>query len=381
MSVWLMVMLSGTAQAQDCDAKQLSKDLHEASPVAVARVFVKLAECDPETAEREAAFAMTKTLYGDEGMQAGLAALSVGGQAAVLDWVDGLEDHHRSETVRWLGAQCGEEPKVASFFLTARQAKNDVFLSNRWYAGLGSCRTPEIAAMLTEMIEGDQGARAADRAQYFGLLEVYSRNLGVEAIPTLRDMATSLGDPMEVRLILSAFGDAANVGSGINVEAAKAAIDAIRILGPQIPAGAADSARDILLSLGDEDLANQFAGYRWADRKTDGKYTYYAKAVERFVCKNGKEQAVLHHGMVVEDGTHWPDALQMDLQGFLTEAWELQAAAKCKGEGTITVEMTSEPLAGEAEVEGWLESRVKAFEQGAEDLDKSEVVVQESVAW
>jgi len=381
MSVWLLGALLGTANAQDCDAKQLSKDLHEASPVAVARVYVKLAECDSSIAEKEAEFAMTKTLYGDEGMEAGLAALSVGGQAAVLDWVDGLEDHHRSETVRWLGGQCGEEPKVASFFLTAREDKKDVFLSNRWYAGLGSCRTPEIAAMLTDMIEGDQGARAADRAQYFGLLEVYSRNLGVEAIPTLRDMATSLSDPMEVRLILSAFGDAANVGSGINADAAKAAIDALRTLGPQIPAAAADSARDILLSLGDEDLANQFAGYRWADRKTDGNYTYYATAVERYVCKNGKEQALFHHGNVIENGTHWPDALQMDLEGFLTTAWALQAASKCKGEGTITVEMTAEPLASEDEVEGWLESRLKAFEESAEDLHKSEVVVQESATW
>jgi len=381
MQLWLMLAQVGTAYAQDCDANPLVRDLHEASPVAVARVYLKLAECDPSVAEREAAFAMTKTLYGDEGMQAGLAALSVGGQDAVLDWVDGLEDHHRSETVRWFGGQCGKEAKVADFFVKAREAKKDVFLANRWYAGLGSCRTPQIAEMLTEMIQGDQGARAADRAQYFGLLEVYSRNLGVEAIPTLRDMATSLSDPMEVRLILSAFGDAANVGSGIDEAAAKAAVDAIRMLGPQIPPDAADSARDILLSLGDEDLANQFAGYRWADRKTDGKYTYYAMAIERFVCKNGKEQAIFHHGKLVEDGTHWPDALQMDLEGKLGSKWGLEAAAKCKGEGTIKVEMTEEPVADDKEIESWLEERVEAFEKDTKGLHKSEVVVQEDGAW
>jgi len=381
MELWVMLALTGTAGAQDCDAKQLVRDLHEASPVAVARVYLKLAECDPQSAESEAAFAMTKTLYGDEGMQAGLAALSVGGQQAVLNWVDGLEDHHRSETVRWLGGQCGEEPKVAAFFLEAREAKKDVFLANRWYAGLGSCRTPEIAAMLTEMIQGDQGARAADRAQYFGLLEVYSRNLGSEAIPTLRDMATSLSDPMEVRLIMSAFGDAANVGSGIDDEAAKAAIDAIRLLGPQIPPDAADSARDILLSLGDEDLANQFAGYRWAERKAGGKYTYYATATERYVCKNGKEQAIFHHGKILEGGTHWPDALQMDLEGALKGKWTLEGAAKCKGEGTVEVEMTDEPVADDSEIEGWIEERVEAFEKASKDLHKSEVIAEEPVDW
>ncbi len=381
MLVWLTLALVGTAQAQDCDAKQLVKDLKEASPVAVGRVYLKLAKCDPVVAEKEASFAMTKTLYGDEGMQASLAALSVGGQQAVLDWVDGLEDHHRSETVRWLGTKCEEEPKAAEFFVKARDVKKDVFLANRWYAGLGGCRTPEIAAMLTEMIEGDQGKRAADRAQYFGLLEVYSRNLGKEAIPTLRTMATSLSDPMEVRLILSAFGDAANVGSGIDEEAAKAAIQAIETLGPQIPADAADAARDILMSLGAEDLANSFAGYRWASRKDGGKYTYYVMAQEMVVCKNGKEQGYLHHGKVTEGGTHWPDSMKMDLEAKLVAKWELEAAAKCKGEGTIKVEMTNEPIADDKEIEAWLEGRQKAFVAATKDFHKAEVVAEDDHEW
>ena len=86
----LALLLSG-AQAQDCDAKQLSKDLHEASPVAVPRVFLKLAECDPSAALEEAEFAMGKTLHGDEGNQAALQALKVGAQKPVMDWVDALE--------------------------------------------------------------------------------------------------------------------------------------------------------------------------------------------------------------------------------------------------------------------------------------------------
>ena len=381
MLVWLTVVLAGSAQAQDCDANQLTKDLHAASPVAVARVYLKLAECDTGVAEKEAVFAMTKTLYGDEGMQAGLAALSVGGQAAVLDWVDGLEDHHRSETLRWLGGKCVDEPKVAAFFVTAREAKKDVFLANRWYAGLGSCRTPEVASMLGDMINGDQGARAADRAQYFGLLEVYARNLGKDAIPTLKGMATSLEDPMEVRLIMSAFGDAANVGSGIDEVAAKEAIEAIKSLGPQIPPAASDAARDILLSLGDIDLANSFAGYKWPDRKNGGNYTYYAVAKELVVCKNGKKQALLHHGKLIENGTHWPDALQMDLQDELTNKWSLEYAAKCKGEGTVTTEMTSEPIADDNALKEWLEIREKSFESETKGYDKAEVVPQDDTIW
>jgi len=381
MLVWLTLALAGSAQAQGCDAKQLALDLHEASPVAVAKVYLKLAECDGAIAADEAAFAMTKTLYGDDGMEAGLAALSVGGQDAVLDWVDGLEDHHRSETVRWFGSKCAEEPNVGKFFVEARDVKKDVFLSNRWYAGLGSCRTPEIAAMLTEMINGDQGARAADRAQYFGLLEVYSRNLGKDAIPTLTGMATSLSDPMEVRLIMSAFGDAANVGNSMDAGAAKAAIDAIRTLGPQIPADAAESARDILMSLGDEGLANDFAGYRWVDRKNGGKYTYYAMAKEMMVCKNGKEQGFLHHGKIIEGGTHWPEALKKDLEAALTSKWGLEAAAKCKGEGTIAVELTDEPVANDKEIEEWLDTRTKTFKGETKGFHKAEIVPEDETDW
>ena len=134
-AILMIGMLAPAAWAQ-CDAKQLKSDLAEASPVAVARVYLKLAECDADAALETAEEAVPRLLSGDEGNQAAVAALSVGAEAPVSKWVDGLEPDQRSATIDYLGRKCKDEPKVAAFFVSAHTKLGETFWKDRWYRGL-----------------------------------------------------------------------------------------------------------------------------------------------------------------------------------------------------------------------------------------------------
>ena len=54
MLMLLAMLTSGVAQAADCDAKQLTKDINDASPVAVARFIEVLSRRDRVQSARAA---------------------------------------------------------------------------------------------------------------------------------------------------------------------------------------------------------------------------------------------------------------------------------------------------------------------------------------
>jgi hypothetical protein len=308
------------------------------------------------------------------------AALSAGANEASRDFVDRLEPDQRSRTLDWLGGQCKDTPSIEKFFLNAKATKGEDFWKERYYRGLADCRTPGIQTLLSDAISGSEfGQSSRNRTLFFSLLEVYARNLAESSIPTLSAFCSSMEDEAEVKLVVSTFADAANVGSteGINPKAAEAATTALVKLGPSLPVDAIEAARDTLRAVEAKKEANQFAKYRWPDAWSDG-YTYAAVATEIATCKNGKEQHYLHVGEINEDGTHWPDKLASKLDGRLTETWALDHAAKCKGTSKITTEMSAEPSADHS---AWLEAKSTAFTTAAADAHKSEIVEEAPMTW
>lgn len=377
----LALLLTTAAPAQDCDARQLSKDLQDASPVAVPRTFLKLVECDEAEAAKQAEFAMGKTLYGDEGNQAALQALRVGAPTAVMNWVDDLEPDHRSQSMMWLGEQCTDVPQVGEFFVASAEQKTDAFLKERWYRGMAKCDHAGVRALLKEIVEGDKFE--LNNESKFGFIEVYARNLGKDSIPHLIKTATELSDPRDIRLVISALGDAANVGSreGINEEAAKDAIAALKNIAPTTHPEAIDQVRVTLMALGDDATAESMVKNRWPDRVKNGTYEWGVAVMNEVTCKNGKVQVYLHHGRLT-DITKWPDALEMDVEARVTDLWDLgNAAKKCKGESNLSVNMNPEPLASEEVYANFIEPYQKELELKAEGGAKVDELEEETATF
>jgi hypothetical protein len=370
-----LVALSLVAFAEpDCDAKAMGAELAEASPIAISRLYVELVQCDAKAGKKHAGEALSRMLEGNESNEAVGAALSVGAAEEVRSWMDSLEPDQRSRTIRHLGTQCSSSEAAEQFLLESHERLGSKFFEERFHRGLGDCRTAGIQALLKSALE-DEGV-VAERTQYFSILEVYSRNLGADAVPVLEQLAGELPDD-EVLLVVSAFADAANVGGtgGIDTGAAVKAVAALTALGPSFSPGIIDQARSTLDALGSPDVASSFAKYRWPEKKVDDKYVYTAVCEELVTCKNGKKQAYFHHGRFTEGGDKWPAELSGELQNILTTHWTMDAAEKCKGEGEFLVEMSQEPIAEDDEAaREWLARKIQAFRAKAGEFQKAAVI-------
>ena len=365
-----LVMFSLQAFADDCDAKAMVKELPEASPIAISRLYIELVECDAEVGKKHAGEALSRMLEGNESNEAVAAALSVGAAEEVRKWLDSLEPDQRSRTIRYLGTQCSSSEAAEQFLVESHERLGSKFFEERFHRGLSDCRTEGIQGVLKSALEDD--AVTAERTQFFSVLEVYSRNLGAEAVPTLARLASELEDD-EVVLVVSAFADAANVGGtgGVDADAAEKAVAALTTLGASFSPGIIDQARSTLVALGAEDAASSFATYRWPEKKVDDKYIYTAVCEELVACKNGKKQGYLHYGRFTEGGSKWPDELAEDLQNILNARWTMDAAEKCKGEAEFVVDMTHEPTMDDEAAREWLARKTQAFRAKAAQFQKA----------
>jgi len=352
-----LLLMAPLAAAQDCNTATLKKDLTDASPQGVANAYVALADCDAAAAKGAASGAFERVLTGEGGNTLVVKAIEVGATDEARKWLNSIQSDERSRTVAGLGSACGESEPVASFLLAAYDDLGDAFWTDRWYRSLAECRRPEIQSMLQEAID----AGSKDRTRFFGVLEVYSRNLGAAAVPTLEGLAAGLDNAEELTYIVNAFADAAQVGSldGQDAEATKLAIAAIQGLAPELPAQALDQARTTLLSLGDEDASNKLSAYRHADQMIDGELHYGLIAVETASCKKGDTWIGIHTGEIVEPGDLWPDQIQAAAEAAIEGQWEFELAKKCKGTSAIEVLITEAPMGSPEGGTEWLDEQLE----------------------
>ncbi|MFT4623297.1 MAG: hypothetical protein ACI8PZ_001953 [Myxococcota bacterium] len=370
MMLWWIV---SAAFAQTCDVGALQAQLAEASPVAVPRAYLALAGCDPAAAKASADVALPRTLAGRDGNDAALAALDVGAHDAVAKWIRALESGERTTAIDFLGATCGEHAEVANFFAASFEREGKGFWDDRWYRGLADCRTEANRATLNDALNDPYLQERGNRGLYFGLLEVYARNLGAAALPSLEAALAANADSQDASLVVRAFADAANVGQlgGMDAKAAKKSVETLVRLAPSLSPTVIDTVRDTLRALGDDATSEAMARHRWKSRFSGG-YTYVAVAHELVTCKNGKQQATFHYGDLNESGARFPDTVLATLDATLEGAWGLDAAEKCKGEGEIIVAMTPEPVEGEAAVSEWLEAQRETFKAKSSGFSKVE---------
>ena len=377
----ILLALAPVAHAEDCDARALVKELEAASPIAVAGKFVELAECDEARAKKAVPAAFGRLLAEGDGNKAALTAIQIGAGDQVRTWLGGLEADQRSRAVAWLGDRCEADEAVQTFFVTAKSELGNDFWAQRWHRGLAECRVKPIQKLLADAIVDPDLAK--DRTRLFNVLEVYARNLRSDAVPTLTSLANDTDDQEELLYLVNAFADTTGIGSveGMNVEAAKTAVQAITALGPKLPPRAVEQARITLKSLNAEQESDSFAKYRWPDRYVDGSYAYAVAVTEVANCKNGKTKAIFHVATFDEGGEMWPDQIKPQLLGKLQHEWVLDEAAGCKGEGEFMVDMPAEPFATADDQARWVEERVVAFGKTVGSYDKAKTMRRESFSY
>lgn len=378
--MWFSLVLAfAAAHATPCDAAAQAKAVSEATPATVARAWASLAACDAEAARPLAAQAFTAALPGADAHDAVVRAIDLGLDAPVRDWIRRAPSDERSKAIGFLGTQCAAHPPVASFLVATHAAIGPDFWAERWHRGLADCRTPEVQAFLQGSLVGDEvGVKTAvDRAQFFGLLEVYSRNLGAASLPTLQALARELEDESEITFVISAFGNAAGVGSaaGVDFGVATKAVQALEELGPELPPRAVDHARGILLALGDERASDAFAKHRWpaAHRNGGYAYRYSVVAIETSVCNNGKTQSIAHHGTFTEPGDLWPDQVAELLRDKLEFEWQLDGSNVCGGAWAVVWHMPAEPFETAEVQKTWLAGKLATFHAESAGFSKAQV--------
>jgi hypothetical protein len=362
--LWLLAM--SPVQAETCDAAALLSRLNEASPAGVAPAFVELAACDEAKAKKAAAAAIPRMVAVPETPSALVAAIRLGEPGLVRSWIAAQEPDVRSQAITRIGRACPEVPAVSEFFVRAHAEIGGLFWEERWHRGLPECRDAAVQRLLTEALTGsDVGRTSRNRSGYFALLEVYARNLGVNAVPKLKELLATARDEEESVTLVTAFASAANVGGveGQNAAATEAAVVALEEVAPTLTFKPVDRARTTMIALGRPERASLLARYGWPSLFVGGAYTYGVSAVEDITCRNGSKRAVLHHGSFTESGGLWPDELQAKIADRVKAQWPLTSASKCGGTAVITVSMSPLPVDA-AGLKAWTEEAKTAFSAG-----------------
>ncbi len=354
-----LLLSASLVQAQDCNAKALTKEIAEASPRAVAELYVQLADCDAAAAKKAAGDAFAKVLSGDAGVKAAAAGVRVGASPVVRDWVGNLISDERASTLAGMGETCAEEPSLVGFFVESEGELGDRFWRDRWHRALSDCHAPEIQQLLREAFQDESVQH--DGSRFGSILEVFCSNARREAIPWLKALIFTTGEENQLH-VMSAFANAAGVGTleGMDPEAAAEAVTAILEVAPKLPAKVIEQARITLQSLEARTEADQLVAVRYAaERQADGRFMWGAIAVETATCKKGDTRLLVLHAPVYEPGHRWPDQMPPAVDDAVQAGWELELAKKCKGSSRKEVIVSSAPFADEGAYTTWREEQLR----------------------
>lgn len=375
----LLATLSPAHAAPACDVKALNKALAEAAPSGAGKAFADLAACNPAAAKTAAPEAFKKILAGEQGDAAVVTAIGIGAGDVVREWANAQMPDDRSRTISKLGEKC-DQAGVPEFFIDTATALGEKFWTERWYRGLRDCRAPKVQELLKQRIANP----GADRMLLFGVIEVFGRNLGRDAVPALKEALQSEKDPEIAAYFVNAFADAVGVGSvkGPDAEAAKEAIAAINALAPTLPAKAIDQARTTLLNLGAEADSDRLAVIRHKDvMQSSGGLLYGVVTTEVATCKKGDTRVAIHTAQVNEGGKTWPDQLRDRVADPVKTAMELDLAASgsCKGTGTHENVTPSAPFKDAAAYQKWVDDTILEIQKKYPDL-KIKVIPEEPLS-
>ncbi|MDP2312011.1 MAG: hypothetical protein Q8P41_03835 [Pseudomonadota bacterium] len=357
----LQTFVSPGHAAAACDVKGLTKAVVDAAPNQTGKAFADLAACDPAAAKVAAPEAFKKVLAGDAGDAAVLVAVGLGAGDVVRTWIEAQEPDDQSRTISKLGEKC-DTKGVPEFWLESHTALGDKFWSKRWYRGIDDCRAPAVQELLRTRVAMTTG----DRAIYKGILEVFARNLGKDAVPVLKAAAQTEKDPELSGFLVDAFANAAGVGreGGADQETVKLAVAAINDVAPLLPEKAIEQARTTLLSLGAEADSDRLAGIRYKNAlQPSGGLLYGVVTTETATCKKGDVRVIIHHAPINEAGRTWPNQVNERIQAAVNGTFDLKLATSCKGTGANETLTPAAPFTDAAGYQAWVDEMIKEFQK------------------
>lgn len=371
----LALLLSTPTLAQDCDVRSLSRQLKDAPPIRIADHFLALAECDDGAARRVAKATVPRILPGDRAAAALVEAAHLGAETAVREWLDRSEPDVRSRTIDAIGRRCEADPdKVSAFLVSSADALGDAFWEQRWYRGLGSCPTEPVRALLTQGLDHPKvGRDVRPRTPFYGVLEVYARNLGAQALPTLTELVSAPHDDRDAVTLVNAFADAGGAAErepdpSRREAAAQALIQAV----PGMPREAVERARGVLNALQAPDQASSIARHAWPQAWNDA-YTWAVALTEVVTCRNGKVDVYLYTGLARDEQGRWPDEILPRLEDAARAAWPVDGAARCRGTSTFELATPGVPVTQEA-AQTFLQERRAGLDDVAPQARRTRVV-------
>ena len=83
------------------------------------------------------------------------------------------------------------------------------------------------------------------------------------------------------------------------------------------------------------------------------------RCVETANCENGKVMQRVQTASVKEGGNTWGDQAEGKVKEAVEVGWTLDLAERCKGTGDIGVHVSDAPLKGKAEINAWIDAKVK----------------------
>jgi len=363
----LLVLVFGLIQpvmAQDCHAAGLRTEVREASPTRVAPHFAELAQCNPKMAKGLTKGVFARMLPGPEADGAIRAAVEMGQGDLVHAWVASLRSDERSATIKAIGKACSDSEQVAAFLVTTHAELGRAFWDDRWYRSLKTCRSEGIQEILRKEIDEP----SSNRARFFSVLEVYASNLGDDSIMRLLELAGELEDPEELTFVVSAFADAAQVGStaGQDMKATATAVEALVSLVPTLDGAPLEQARTTLESLGALEEASKVPAMRYSELLwEDGRFHYGLVAVETAQCKNGKIRLCTHNGSLAEKGERFPHTVKAAAAEATSFSWVFPIAEKCKGSQTLEFFVSPMPFSSPEEIVRYHQEVAKELENRA----------------
>lgn len=339
-----------SAHAADCDGRTLAKALDEAPPIRVATAYTELAACDAGRAKKAAKATVARIKDGADTAPALLTAARLGAMTAVRAWVADAEPDVRSRTLDAMGEVCADDPETATaFFVTTAAELGDRFWEQRWYRGLGACRTDGIRTLLTAALDHPKvGREARPRTPLYSLLETYARNAGVDALPTLDALLAEPVDDRDAVDLINPYADAAAGAEEAGVDGGTEAVVASLVAAaPTLPREALERARGVLTSLGATTEAEALAAHAFPEAKRDTGHPYAVAITEVVTCKNGKVFAGLYVGDVVDPGLRWPDVVADQIGPAATSGWDALQGGRCGAEPVVTVSHSGVPVDAE----------------------------------
>jgi hypothetical protein len=362
MSTFLILasqLLLSTAQA-GCDSyvtkasKQSGADL--------VRTFDKLAKCDKAIAEDNFLVAfLPRATDVDTLVALSETAITLEVWNPTWKMLGKIQNYsQRNDVASQIGKKCSDNQAIVNFLQGGYFALKNIEFS-RWSGAYLACDSDDLRKWLITQVESPPSQDFSEK--YNTLMDILVKEMRVDALPHLQTAAmkaAETGGPFDS--IITNMNSAVQPGLGEKMsDSDRTALeDSLLEIAKSSPPDKAQLIAKQLNTAGSS-RATELLPIIYADRMSNGKFTYGAAAVEAGECK-GKKMAYIHYAEVSENGKRI-----VILEDVTTPLRSLKPKLKKCETSEWPISATSEPIKGTSEIDDLVEKlKIKYEKDGYE---------------